>query len=237
MIVALLITQFIGVPVRVPVRPRGRADRREGCGDRRPRGLCGDHRARLLHEQRHAVHGAGPPRRHGAGRDAGPEPIAVRQHDPAPQVVGVLRVLRRVRTLRRHPRPGAVRVGRGTQRDEPQRHPLGARLLRDRRVRFCSSSTSTRDGARPARPRRAPRPRRSEWLPANSHRPLARANDLRRFSIASTRSAASAGAGHCCCFPITRMRCSIRRSSGRPPAATSGSWRSPRCSTACSRRF
>ena len=64
---------------------------------------------------------------HGPGRHAGAQPVAVREHDPAAQVVGVLRLLRRVRALRRHPRPGGVRLGRAAQRHEPQRHPVGGR--------------------------------------------------------------------------------------------------------------
>ena len=70
---------------------------------------------------------------HGAGGHAGAEPVALRQHDPEAQVVGVLRLLRRVRALRGDSRPGGVRLGGGAQRHQPQRDPLGARVLRRRR--------------------------------------------------------------------------------------------------------
>ena len=64
------------------------------------------------------------------GGHAGAEPLALRQHDPAPQVVGVLRLLRRVRALRRHPRSGGVRLRRRAQRHQPERHSLGDPVLR-----------------------------------------------------------------------------------------------------------
>jgi UMF1 family MFS transporter len=118
MIGALLITQFIGVPFGFLF----------GFFAQR----IGDHDPRVLHADRDALLHARDPRGDGPGRHAGAQPIALREHDPEAQVVGVLRVLRRVRALRRDPRPGGVRVGRRAQRHEPERDPLGPRILRHR---------------------------------------------------------------------------------------------------------
>ena len=128
MIRALLVTQFIGIPFAFLFGMFAGPHRREARGLRRARGLRGHHRARLLHASPRAQFFAlADARRHGAGRHAGAEPVALRQHDSAPQVVGVLRVLQRVRALCRHSRPGHLRVGRRAQRHQPQRHPVGRR--------------------------------------------------------------------------------------------------------------
>ena len=55
----------------------------------------------LLHDDGVAVLPAGVPGGDGAGRQPGAVAVAVREHDPAAQVVGVLRLLRRLREVRR----------------------------------------------------------------------------------------------------------------------------------------
>jgi UMF1 family MFS transporter len=113
MIVALLITQFIGIPFAFLF---GMLAQRIGAKTAVFGGLAVYAVITVLgYFMTHvdAVLRAGDPGRHGAGRHAGAEPIALRQHDPEAQVVGVLRVLRRVRALCRRAGPGGVRVGRG----------------------------------------------------------------------------------------------------------------------------
>ena len=55
---------------------------------------------------------------------------AVRQHDPAAQVGGVLRLLQRVREVRRDLRPADLRGDDRGDGLEPERDPLGDRVLR-----------------------------------------------------------------------------------------------------------
>ena len=81
--------------------------------------------ARLLHDHGVAVLRAGVPRRHGAGRQPGAEPVALRAHDPEAQIVGVLRVLCRVREIRRHRRAGALRGVGDAVPLEPRRGSVG----------------------------------------------------------------------------------------------------------------
>ena len=116
-------------PVRVPVRDVRRSRRGQAGDLRRPGRLFVHQRARLLHALVHAVLCAGDPGRHGAGRHAGAEPLAFRQHDPEAQVVRILCVLQRVRALCRHPGTRDLRVGRRPQRLEPERHHLRAGVL------------------------------------------------------------------------------------------------------------
>ena len=145
MITALLITQFIGIPFAFLF---GMLAARIGAKTAVFGGLSVYAvivAARLLHDQRGALLRARHPGRHGAGRHAGAQPLALRQHDPEAQVVGVLRLLRRVRALCRHPRTAGVRGdGRG-HRPEPERDPRGAGLLRRRRraarIRRCRGGT------------------------------------------------------------------------------------------------
>ena len=107
-------------------------DRRQDGGVRRPGGLRGHRHPRVLHDDGGAFLRARDHGRHGAGRHAGAQPVALRQHDPAAQVVGVLRVLRRLRTLRRHPRSAVFAAMVDATRTQPERDPVGARVLRHR---------------------------------------------------------------------------------------------------------
>ena len=105
MITALLITQFIGVPFAflfgmVAERIGAKTAIFVGLASMPSSSALGYYmttRGALLCARDHG--------RHGAGRNPGAQPIALRQHDPAAQVVGVLRVLRRLRDVCRHPRP------------------------------------------------------------------------------------------------------------------------------------
>ena len=82
------------------------------------------------------------PGRTGAGGNAGAEPLAVRQPDPARQVGRVLRVLRRRREVRRHLRAGDLRSDQPPDRLEPRCDHLDHRLLHRRRASCSPWSTS-----------------------------------------------------------------------------------------------
>ena len=90
------------------------------------------------------------------------------------------------------PASSVRRFSRGSWNEsgtEPQRHPLGARVLRDRR---CDPALRQRRRGTPggARGRSGRRPRIvANGCHANSDRPLARADDLPRFSTGSTQLA------------------------------------------------
>ena len=64
------------------------------------------------------------------GGTPGAQPIALRPDDSQAQVVGVLRLLRRVREVRRHRRPGVVRAVGDVVRVQPDGGAVGDRVLR-----------------------------------------------------------------------------------------------------------
>ena len=130
LITALVLVQFVGIPFAFLF---GQIASR--VGPKRSIFLAlvvyhGRQRARLLHADRCAFLRARDPRRHGAGREPGAEPIDVRRHDPTPQVLGVLRVLRRFREIRRYRGPGGLCAHHLGDRIEPQRDSVGHLLLR-----------------------------------------------------------------------------------------------------------
>ena len=112
-------------------------------------GLHGHLHFRLFHEDRDSFPDARGPGRDGAGGDAGPEPLAVRQPDPAGQVGGVFRVLRGRREVRRHLRAGDLR-------------PRSTRDWIEPRVDLCRSSRSLSSAASCCA--RSTSPRASAWL-------------------------------------------------------------------------
>ena len=161
MITALLLTQFIGVPCAFLF---GMVASRIGAERRCSSGL----RVYVLitvlgyfMTTADAFLCAGRAGRHGAGRHAGAQPIAVREHDPEAQVVGVLRVLQRVRALRGRARSGDLRLGRRAQRIGARRAILavgaffvvGAAMLT-----FVDVDRGRPGGARRRSRARAPRP-------------------------------------------------------------------------------
>ena len=92
-IAAFVMVQFVGVPCSFlfgALAGRIGAKRAIFCRARR---LHRHQHARLLHDDGVALLRAGVPRGHGAGRQPGAQPVALRADDPAAQVVGVLRLL------------------------------------------------------------------------------------------------------------------------------------------------
>ena len=155
MITALLITQFIGVPFAFVFGAlAGRIGAKVAV-------FCGLAVYAFIIVLAYFMSSADPllcpgdPRRHGPGRNAGAQPVDVREHDPAPQVVGVLRLLRRLRALRRHSRAADLCRHDRSHGREPERHPRGAVVLRDWRryphVRRRRSRAARRRGPRKRR--------------------------------------------------------------------------------------
>ena len=133
-IAAFVLVQFVGIPFSFLFGALAGRDRREDGDLPRARRLHRHQRARLLHDDGVAVLRARVPGRHGAGRQPGAQPLALRAHDPEAQVVGVLRLLLGLREVRRHRRAGAV-CGVGQHlRIEPRRGAVGDPLLRLRRA-------------------------------------------------------------------------------------------------------
>jgi UMF1 family MFS transporter len=104
-IAAFVLVQFVGRAVLVPVRGRREPRRRQTRHLLRARGLRRRQRAGIFHERGVALLRAGVPGGAGAGREPGPEPLALRAHDAAAEVVGVFQLLRGVREVCRHLRP------------------------------------------------------------------------------------------------------------------------------------
>ena len=164
MITALLLTQFIGVPAAFAF---GALASRIGAETGIFLGLAVYAvitRARLLHEDGHAFLCAGDAGRPGAGGHPGAEPVALREHDPAAEVVGVLRVLQRVRALRRRAGTGGLRPGRIAERVGQKRDPRDPCILHRGRAASDARRRRQPDGA-PRERRRASSPRRVDAAP------------------------------------------------------------------------
>ena len=133
-IAAFVVVQFVGVPFSFLFGALRGAYRRQDVGLRGARGLHGHQHPRLLHDDGVAVLCAGVPRRHGAGRQPGAQPVALRAHDSKAQVVGVLRLLFRLREVRRYRRAGALCSLCDAVRIEPRGRTVGDSVLRGRRA-------------------------------------------------------------------------------------------------------
>ena len=101
-IAAFVMVQFVGVPVLLRVRRDGRPHRPQTCLVPGPGGLRRHLDPRLLHAFDVALLCAGLPGGHGPGRVPGAQPFALRANDPEAQILGILRVLFRVREVRGH---------------------------------------------------------------------------------------------------------------------------------------
>ena len=130
--------------LRLPLRLPGDAHRYEAGDPDRPVGLPGDLDLRLLRDDVDALLHHGDPRRHGAGRRAVALAVALRQHDPAREVVRVLRLLRCRRALRRRARSAGLWLRHGDDGLESLRRRFGGRSSFSSAVRCCSRSTWTR---------------------------------------------------------------------------------------------
>ena len=133
-IAAFVLVQFVGVPCSFLFGALAGRIGAKTASVPRARGLHRHQRPRLLHDHGVAVLRAGVSRRHGPGRQPGAEPLALRAHDPEAQVVGVLRLLRGVREVRRHRRTGCVCGVGHAVRLEPRRGAVGDLCFRARRL-------------------------------------------------------------------------------------------------------